>query len=375
MNKFNLKKKLVPFFFALLGGFFVGGLCLICCGYDPINSYLAMLEGIFAKPKYMVQVIVKSAPLILTGLSVALAFKSGLFNIGAEGQYMVGLLVAALMGIKLSLPPVIHFLALFIAAVIAAGVWGAVAGFLKAKFGINEVVISIMLNWIAFYLHKYIFAQPWLLVRNLDASLPIRETARISIFQKFKETAQWKGMIAKNPLFSDIFKTDLNIGIFVALLAVILIHYFLNKTTRGFEFKTMGINHETASFVGMNVKRNTVLSMFIAGAISGAAGAIQITGVSPYRMTNLAGFEGYGNEGIYIALVANCSPIGCLFSGLFFSAIKCGSSLMQIKVGTPREIIKIITGVIIFFIAVPFLHKLILNYLQKKKENKLENTK
>ncbi|GHU85240.1 ABC transporter permease [Clostridia bacterium] len=368
MNKHDLYKKFIPIACALIGGFFVGGIFLAICGYNPISSYAAMIDGIFARPKYIAQVIIKSTPLILTGLSVAFAFKCGLFNIGAEGQYMIGVLVATLVGAKLSLPPVIHFVVSLLVAVVAAGMWGAIAGFLKVKFGINEVVTSIMLNWIAFYLYRYIFAMPWLHVKELDASLAIQETGRSTILQGFKNTAKGKAIIADNSVFSDILRSDPNWGFFIAILMVIFIYYLLSKTTKGFELRAMGINQETSRFVGMNVSRNMTLAMFIAGAIAGLAGVLQVTGVPPYRMNNLAGFEGYGNEGIYIALVANCSPIGCLFSGLFFSAIKCGSTTMQSKVGTPSEIIKIITGLIIFFIAISFAYKLVVAKMKQKKE-------
>jgi simple sugar transport system permease protein len=328
-----------------------------------------MIEGIFSRPKYMVQVIIKSTPLILTGLSVAFAFKCGLFNIGAEGQYIIGVMTATLVGTQLSLPPVVHFVVLLLLAAGTAGVWGAIAGFLKVKLGINEVVTSIMLNWIAFYLYRYIFAMPWLHVKELDASLAIQETGRSTILQGFKNTAGGRAIMANSPALSDILKTDLNFGIFVAILVIIFISYLLNKTTRGFELRAMGINQETSRFVGMNVSWNMTLAMFIAGAVAGLAGILQVTGIYPYRMTNLAGFEGFGNEGIYIALVENCSPIGCLFSGLFFSAIKCGSTTMQSKVGTPSEIIKIITGLVIFFIAISFAYKLLIAKMKQKKES------
>ncbi|GHV29192.1 ABC transporter permease [Clostridia bacterium] len=368
MNKHDLYKRFIPIALALVGGFFVGGIFLAICGYNPISSYAAMLEGIFSKPKYVVQVIIKSTPFILTGLSVAFAFKCGLFNIGAEGQYMIGVMVATLVGAKLSLPPMIHFVVLLLLAVVAAGMWGMVAGFLKTKFGINEVVTAIMLNGVAFYLYRYIFAMPWLHVKELDASLAIKETGRSTILQGFKNTAKGKAIIADNSVFSDILKADLNFGIFIAIFMVIFISYLLNKTTKGFELRAMGINQEASRFVGMNVSRNMTLAMFIAGAIAGLAGVLQVTGVPQYRMNNLGGFEGYGNEGIYIALVANCSPIGCLFSGLFFSAIKFGSSSMQVKMGTPSEIIKIITGLIIFFIAISFAYKLVLARMKQRKE-------
>lgn len=339
-----------PYFsilFAIILGFFVGGIFLYCCNYNPIASYGALFRGAFSKPKYILDVFIQSTPIILTGLSVAFAFKSGLFNIGAEGQYIMGVVVATILGTQIKLPPVIHFLFILFMAMLVSGLWGAIAGFLKAKFGINEVVTSIMLNWIAFYFYRYILFKPWMHERKLDASKAICESARGALFN-----------------------TNLNIGFFVAVIAVLAVHYLLYKTTKGFEFRTVGQNPEAARFVGINVKSNTIMSMFIAGAIAGLSGALRLTCVG-FRMTNLAEFEGYGLEGIYVALVADCSPIGCIFSGLFFSAIRCGSILMQVDAKTPREIINIITGLIVFFISISVVYRRLIAKISRVRQEKI----
>lgn len=349
MNKKYKKFFSKPYFsilFAIILGFFVGGIFLYCCNYNPIASYGALLRGAFSKPKYILDVFIQSTPIILTGLSVAFAFKSGLFNIGAEGQYIMGVVVATILGTQTQLPPVIHFLFILIMAMLISGLWGAIAGFLKVKFGINEVVTSIMLNWIAFYFYRYIFAKPWLKVRGLDASKAICESAR-----------------------GTLFKTDLNISFFIAIIAVLAIYYLHYKTTKGFEFRTVGQNPEAARFVGINVKNNTTLSMFIAGAIAGLSGALRLT-CSEFRMPNLAEFEGYGLKGIYVALVANCSPIGCVFSGLFFSAIRYGSISMQTDVKTPCEIINILTGLIVFFISISIVYRRLIAKISKIRQEK-----
>ena len=141
-----LKKPLTSIVISIVLGFVVGAVVLSVAGYNPLEAYAAMFRGIFSKPKYMAQVVIKSTPLILTGLSVAFAFKTGLFNIGAEGQYIIGSVAAVLVGAKLSLPPVLHFLAVVLAAMVAAGLWGCFAGFLKAKFGINEVITLSLIH-------------------------------------------------------------------------------------------------------------------------------------------------------------------------------------------------------------------------------------
>ena len=362
-----LKKPLTSIVISIVLGFVVGAVVLSVAGYNPLEAYAAMFRGIFSKPKYMAQVVIKSTPLILTGLSVAFAFKTGLFNIGAEGQYIIGSVAAVLVGAKLSLPPVLHFLAVVLAAMVAAGRWGCFAGFLKAKFGINEVITCIMLNWIALYFNNFMIQMPWLKKPGAEASYEVQRSAWSMVLGNYKATEEGRQALLANPTLADVvLKTDLNYGILFAILAALLVWFVLNRTCKGFELRSVGFNSDAARFAGINVNRNIMHSMFIAGALAGLAGALQMTGVMPHRISMLAAQEGYGFDGISVALIANSSPIGCIFSGLLFGGLKYGGSAIQSTTGAPSEVINIVIGTIVFFIAMSTMFRVLADKLAKR---------
>ena len=319
---------------SILLGLLVGAIVLVISGNSPIKAYGAMIEGIFGKPKYIAWTIIKATPYILTGLSIAFAFKTGLFNIGAEGQFIIGALVATLVGYSVQLPAIIHIPLTIILAGLAGGLWGSIAGFLKSKFGINEVIATIMLNWIAFYLSNFMVSNSFISVENSEASVNIQESASIGI--------DWlKGLVGP--------ATSVNWGIIISIILVFVIWFVLTKTTLGFELRAVGHNKDAAEYAGIDVGKSILKSMAIAGLLAGVAGAIQVMGVT-HNITVLAAQEGYGFDGIAVALIANSNPIGVIFSGLLFGAFKYGGIKMQ-SVGAPSEVINIVIGSIVFFIA------------------------
>ena len=319
---------------SILLGLLVGAIVLVISGNSPIKAYGAMIEGIFGKPKYIAWTIIKATPYILTGLSIAFAFKTGLFNIGAEGQFIIGALVATLVGYSIQLPAIIHIPLTMILAGLAGGLWGSIAGFLKSKFGINEVIATIMLNWIAFYLSNFMVSNSFISVENSEASVNIQESASIGI--------DWlKGLVGP--------ATSVNWGIIISIILVFVIWFVLTKTTLGFELRAVGHNKDAAEYAGIDVGKSILKSMAIAGLLAGIAGAIQVMGVT-HNITVLAAQEGYGFDGIAVALIANSNPIGVIFSGLLFGAFKYGGIKMQ-SVGAPSEVINIVIGSIVFFIA------------------------
>lgn len=319
---------------SILLGLLVGAIVLVISGNSPIRAYGAMIEGIFGKPKYIAWTIIKATPYILTGLSIAFAFKTGLFNIGAEGQFIIGALVATLVGYSVQLPAIIHIPLTIILAGLAGGLWGSIAGFLKSKFGINEVIATIMLNWIAFYLSNFMVSNSFISVENSEASVNIQESASIGI--------DWlKGLVGP--------ATSVNWGIIISIILVFVIWFILTKTTLGFELRAVGHNKDAAEYAGIDVGKSILKSMAIAGLLAGVAGAIQVMGVT-HNITVLAAQEGYGFDGIAVALIANSNPIGVIFSGLLFGAFKYGGIKMQ-SVGAPSEVINIVIGSIVFFIA------------------------
>ena len=356
-NNLKAKKKVaflsdaVKFsFLSILLGLIVGAVVLVISGNDPLTAYGAMIEGIIGKPKYVAWTIIKATPYILTGLSIAFAFKTGLFNIGAEGQFIIGALTATILGYALHLPAIIHIPLTMIVAGLAGGLWGAIAGFLKAKFGINEVIATIMLNWIAFYTSNLMVSNSFLSIPNSEASVSINDSASISI--------NWmKGLVGP--------ATSVNWGIIISIVLVFVIWFVLTKTTLGFELRAVGHNKDAAEYAGIDVRKSILKSMAIAGMLAGIAGAIQVMGVT-HNITVLAAQEGYGFDGIAVALIANSNPIGVIFSGLLFGAFKYGGIKMQ-SVGAPSEVINIVIGSIVYFIALSNgLRMLYLKMKQKK---------
>ena len=354
-NKITKKKSFLndTFLFSILSvalGLLVGAIALILSGHNPITVYAALIDGIIGKPKYIAWTIIRATPLILTGLSIAFAFKTGLFNIGAEGQFIVGSLVAVLVGAGLDLPAIIHIPLTLLCAAIAGALWGGIAGWLKSKFGINEVIAAIMLNWIAFYLSNFTIKNTWLAKPNSEASVSIHDSATIGI--------NW---------LTDLVgpATKVNWGIVISIIFVLAIAFILFKTTLGYELRGVGHNKFGAEYGGIDVNKSILKSMAIAGILASAAGAIQVMGVSQ-NITILASPEGYGFDGIAVALIANSNPIGVIFSGLLFGAFKYGGTKMQ-AVGAPSEVVNIVIGSIVYFIALSSVLRML--YI-KFRENK-----
>ncbi len=366
-----VKKPLTAILLSIIMGFIIGAIILMVAGYNPLTAYRALFNGIFSRPKYIAMVIIRSTPIILTGVSVAFAFKTGLFNIGAEGQFIIGGITAAMVGYFWQLPAGLHFVVVILMAMLAAGLWGGLVGYLKARFGIHEVITSIMLNWVALYLNNFIITLPGVKKPNTESSFEALETAWCVILNKWKYTPEANAALSRYPFLAEMLqKTDLNYGILFAVGVAILAWFLLYRTTMGFEIRGVGHNRDAAEFAGINVKKNILMAMATAGAISGLAGALQITGVTSHRITTLAAMEGYGFDGISVALIAGSSPIGCIFSGLLFGALRYGGSSIQSEIGAPTEIINIMIGVIVFFVAIPALYSIIVDAISKKRGEK-----
>lgn len=347
-----LKKPVTSTFIAIFFGFVVSAIVLSIAGYNSIDAFSALFNGIFSKPKYISNTIIKATPIILTGLSVAFAFKTGLFNIGAEGQYIIGTIASTIVGIKLNLPAVLQIPIVIMAGVIAGAIFGGIVGVLKAKFGIHEVITSIMLNWIALYLSNFIVATDVFHQPDSTSTYPINESSFTTILGNWKTSDAGIQFLSQHKWLSEILlKTDVNIGIIVAIIMAILISILLYKSAKGYELRSVGLNKDAAEFAGINVNRNIVQSMVIAGALSGLAGALAITGTAPHKLSTMAAFENNGFNGLSVALIAGSSPIGCIFGGLLYGGLLYGGQSIQSAIGAPSEIINIMIGTIVFFVA------------------------
>lgn len=354
---------------SIIFGLAVGGLILVSIGIDPFKAYRVILEGAFGKPKFISWTIVQAVPIILTGISVAFAFNTGLFNIGAEGQYIVGSLGAVIAGVILPLPPGVHAIVALIIGAVCGLIWGGLVGFFKARFGVNEVISSIMLNWIALYFSNWLLEMPFLRKPESDNSYSVLESASIRFLDKWKHSDAGIAYIKEHPVVKGLLNPPVNWGIVIAIIMAVVAWYILSKTTLGYQLKAVGFNKDAAEYGGINVKKNFVVSMAIAGAFSGLAGAITVLGVT-HNIGILAGQQGYGFNGIAVSLIAGNSPLACIPSGLLFSALTYGGGKLNSKLNTPSEIINIFIGIIVFFIAMPKLLDMLTNLFGKKKGGK-----
>ncbi|MFC9443644.1 ABC transporter permease [Brevibacterium sp. NPDC056947] len=296
--------------------------------------------------------LVNGTPLILTGLGIALAFRSGLFNIDGQGQVILGATVAGFLGYALSLPPVVHMLIAAAGGIIGGAIWAGIAGVLKARTGANEVIVTIMLNSIAGYLLGYLLKQSWF--THTQSANPQSRT--------IDESAQ---MFLLLPL-----PFRLNFGFILAILATIFVWWLLERSTIGFEFKAVGANPHAARTAGISVAKVTVLVMVIAGGLAGLAGATQVLGTEDKLTGGIAGSIGF--DAITVALLGRSKPLGTFFAGLLFGAFKAGGYLMQSQTGTPIDIVLVVQSVIVLLIAAPPLVRTIFHLpapVLKRKES------
>ncbi len=361
-----LKKPITSALIAIVCGFLVAAVVLAAAGYNPWQAFGALFSGMFARPKYISNVLIKAAPIILTGLSVAFAYKTSLFNIGAEGQYIVSAIVVTLLGIRLNLPAPLLIPVLLAAGMLAGGIWGGLVGLLKAKYGIHEVITSIMLNWIAFYLSNYIVNLPAFHQPDSTGTYPIRESGYIMLLPNWKRSPQGMAALSRIPWLREVMmRTDVNFGILIAVYMAVLVGFVLYRTAKGFELRAVGFNRDAAQFAGIDVGRSLLESMLISGALSGLAGCVAIMGAAPHNISTLAAFENNGFNGLSVAFIAGGSPVGCIFAGLLFGGFLYGGQTVQADVGAPSEIINIMMGTIVFFMALSKLISTLADRLAK----------
>lgn len=329
---------------SVLLSFIVGALFLLLLGYNPLSVYSALIKGIFARPRYLAYSVVYATPLIFVGLSVAFSFKTGVFNIGAEGQFVVGAMAACIVGIFVKAPSIVVVPLCFIAASLAGCIWGAIVGVLKTKWGINEVLSMIMFNWIAFYLSNYLVTVDAIhSTGTAEATKNVSDNARILLSENMRRA---------------LCPTS-NYGIVIAVILVIVVYIIINKTTLGFELKAVGANRFASQYAGINVNKAVLLALGISGALAGIGGAVHVLGMGG-RISLFSTQEGYGFDGIIVALMGLCEPFGVFFASLFYGALKYSGSKLNL-VNTPSETVKFITGTIVFFIAISHYFKYLIN--------------
>src|SRR5690625_2500009 len=342
---FNILVPIIAVVFGLLSG----ALLMLIFGYNPIEGYLALWRGAFGDIYYFGETVRQITPYILTGLAVAFAFRSGLFNIGAEGQVIVGWLAAVWIGTTVDAPMIIHLPLAIIVAAVAGGLWGFIPGLLKAKRGVHEVIITIMLNYIALRSANAIIRG--MLTEGKDKTENIAPTASLA--------SEWLQGLTD---FS-----RLHYGILIALLIAFIMWFIIERTTLGFEMKSVGFNKHASKYAGMNVSKNIILAMVISGAFAGVAGAME--GLGTFENIRLqSGFTKLGFVGIDVAVVVCKTGLAVTLAVILFCVRKVGSLNMMTAAGVPAALVDIIIALIIFFVASSYLIRwLMLRF--KKEEN------
>ena len=275
------------------------------------------------------------------------------------------------MGVKLALPMPLQVPLVLAAGILGGAALGAFVGWLKAKFGIHEVITSIMCNWISFYLCNFIVMSDAFHKPNSTSALQVNGSSYTMILGNWKKSEAGKEFLSNIHWLREILlKTDLNYGFIIAIVVAIAASLVLNRTKLGYELRAVGFNRDAARFSGISVERNIILSMLIAGGISGLAGALTITGISPHTITLLAAMESYGFNGMSVAFIAGCAPIGCIPSAILFSSLIYGGMSVQQVMGAPSDIISIMIGTIVFFTALPGVTGMIADAIAKKRKAK-----
>ncbi|HSG15456.1 MAG TPA: ABC transporter permease [Anaerolineae bacterium] len=293
------------------------------------KGYWGIIDGAFLRRSGLINTLVATSPLILTSLAVAIPFHAGLFNIGAEGQYMMGALFGTVVGIYLDLPPIIHPIAVIVAAVLGGMLWGFIPGLLKAWLNSHEVINTIMLNFIAIALVN-------MLVRNVLKD-PNPSTVQTLPLQETAELARITGR--------------LHWGFFIAVAMAVLAWYFLFKTTWGFALRTTGQNRDAADYAGIRYKRWFVYSFVIAGGLAAMAGIMEVQGLT--RVLPIGFAAGYGFDAIAVSLLAANNPLAIIPASLIFGALRIGGDFLQIRAGLSVHIVSIFRALILLFVAAP----------------------
>lgn len=371
-QKTAISQELLVPVLAVLTGLILGGIVIVVSGENVFEAYGALFAGSFGTPAKLIEglqvffasgetkellraiypfteSLVTATPYIFAGLSVALGFRAGLFNIGAEGQFFIGALCSAFVGYSLKgLPMIVHLPLALLAGAAGGAVWGMIPGYLKAKFGAHEVVNTIMMNWIAFRLSDWLLNGPMKASGFRPVTPNVLETAELPRF------------------FPDPLR--FNLGFLLALLVAYLVYWFLFKTTLGFEIRSVGANPDAAKYAGMSIVKNIVLVMALAGGLAGLAGSAQVLGVDHWVGQGFS--AGYGFDAIALALLGKSHPFGVVLAALLFGFLRSGATNMQSRAGIPIDIISIIQGLVIVFIAAPA----IIRWLYRVRSLKTEET-
>ncbi len=316
----------------------VGAVMLLLLDANPVTAYKAMWEGAFGTPNALAETLVKSTPLLLVGIGICISFRGNVINIGGEGQMIVGAILATLVGLTFTTwPGWMVIVTALVVGFLGGALWGGIPGYLKAYFGVNEILSTVMMNAIAVQLMNYLLRGPMIDPSQAQLASKIPQTARLP--EAFR-LPRWV-------------PTRLHLGFLIALVLAVAVYVLLWRTTLGYRIRAVGQNAFAARYAGINVKRQVVLALLLSGAFAGLAGAVQVYGVN-YRMItdgSASGFTGgAGFNGIVAALFGQLHPLGTIPASIFFGALLVGANKMQRVVQVPSALITALNGLVVVFV-------------------------
>jgi simple sugar transport system permease protein len=333
---------------AVVAGLVIGSIIVLLQGQNLLAAYAALIRGAFGDQLAVSSTLTRAAPIVVTGLGTALAFKSGLFNLGGEGQFVLGALATAIVAIYVPLPPIVAPVVALMAGVLAGALWAAVAGVLEAHYGMSLLIVTLLQNYLAVLFAAYLVAAP---LRDRSGAGALYQTR----------------MVPTAARLAFIPGLQLHLGLLLGLLVVVAVALFLARTIKGFELRMMGLNPLFARYSGINTARQTVLAMSLSGAVIGLAGGIETLGVHYRYIEGALTVPQYAWTGLVAALMANSNPWGTLLAGVLLAALQTGASGMELATGVPYQLSNIIQAVIIIFVAARYGFGLLLARLEARR--------
>jgi simple sugar transport system permease protein len=314
----------------------IGSVIIILSHQNPVTAFAALLQGAFGGWVQIGETIMRATPLMITGLAVGFGFRANLFNIGADGQLIMGSLAAAWLGLLFAgLPTILSIPLILIGAALFGAAWAFIPALLKAKVGAHEVITTMMFSWIAVYLTSWIISGP------LEAPGGIPQTPMLS-------SSVWLPTL--NQIIPGIPPIRAHAGFLLALLLAVVVALILRRTTLGYEVRAVGFNPMAAQTGGISIPLTTIYALCISGAIAGLAGASEVLGVTHRMFDQVSAGSGFGFTGIAVALLGKKHPVGIIFAALLFGALSAGAGTMQLEANVSQKIVTIVQGLIIFFV-------------------------
>lgn len=334
---------------AVVAGLLFGSIVVLLQGQNLFDAYGSLLRGAFGDRLAWSSTLTLASPIVLSGVGAGLAFKSGLFNLGGEGQLVLGALTAAVVGVYVPLPPLVAPLVALLTGVAVAALWSGLAGLMEARFGVNLLIVTLLQNYIAVLFASYL------------ASAPLRDRSGQGALNQTRE------VLPAAQIGNFLPALQLHAGLLIGLVVVVVVALFLSRTVRGFELRMMGLNPRFARYSGVDTARQTVVAMLLSGAVIGLAGGLETLAVHHRFIDAALTAPQYAWTGVVAALMANANPWGTLLAGVLLAALQTGASGMELATGVPYQLSSIIQSVIIIFVAARAGFGLFLSRLRERR--------